>query len=79
MCVVMDYAEKQGEKKGLKLGRRQGRHQGRRQGREQERKQGYGKLWQAVQNQVITPQQAAGICKMSVEEFQEKLKEYKII
>lgn len=63
MCVVMDYAEKQGEKKGEKKGL----------------EQGYDNLWQAVQNRVITLQQAAGICKMSVEEFQEKLKEYQII
>ena len=67
MCVVMDYAEKQGEKKGLKLGRKK------------EQRKGYNNLWQAIENQVITLQQAAGICKMSVEEFQEKLKEYQII
>ena len=75
MCVVMDYAEKQGEKRGEKKGLKLGR----RQGREKEQRKGYNNLWQAVQNQVITLQQAAGICKMSVEEFQEKLKEYKII
>ena len=75
MCVVMDYAEKQGEKRGEKKGLKLGR----RQGREKEQRKGYGNLWQAIENQVITLQQAAGICKMSVEEFQEKLKEYKII
>ena len=75
MCVVMDYAEKQGEKKGEKKGLKLGR----RQGREKEQRKGYGNLWQAIENQVITLQQAAGICKMSVEEFQEKLKEYEII
>ena len=63
MCIVMDYAEKQGEKKGIRRGRRQGR------------REGLIPLWRLIQEGTVTMEQAAQASNITVEAFRKKLKQ----
>ena len=85
MCMVMDYAEKQGRdlgmKEGLDLGRQQGMDLGIRQGMKQGLSQGikegrFLQLCDLVQTGIITMEQAAGACQLTVKEFQKKMEKY---
>ena len=66
MCIVMDYAEKQGIKQGMDLGIKQGLSQGIKEGR-------FLQLCDLVQSGLLTLEQAAGACQMTEKEFQKQM------
>ena len=77
MCIVMDYAKKQGIDLGIQQGIKQGIDLGKQQGLNQGIKEGrFLQLRDLVQSGMLTVEQAAKACKLTVEKFQKEMEKY---